>query len=147
MGAVLLVRRRAFDAVGGFDPDFFMFNEEVDLCFRLTQAGQLILFCPAAEFVHVGGASTKPVWSVMYLEQLRSHLLYLTKHRGPEVAERMRRVLVWAMRLRALVFRGERRRLSWAASRWLASAPAAALVELSGPGGDRARSAHARVPR
>lgn len=128
VGAVLLVRRSAFDSVGGFDTDFFMFNEEVDLCYRLTHAGWRILFCPAAEFVHVGGASTAAAWNTMYTEQLRSHLRYLTKHRGSEVAERMRRVLVWAMRLRTLVLRGERRRLSRSAARWLASASAADLV-------------------
>jgi N-acetylglucosaminyl-diphospho-decaprenol L-rhamnosyltransferase len=128
VGAALLVRRSAFDEVGGFDPDFFMFNEEVDLSYRMKRAGRRILFCPAAEFVHVGGASTAPVWDRMYREQLRSHLRFLTKHNGPVVAERMRRVLVSAMRLRALVFRGERRGLSRAAARWLASAPAAVLI-------------------
>ena len=128
VGAVLLVRRSMFDEVGGFDPEFFMFNEEVDLCYRLARAGRRIVFCPDAEFVHVGGASTTAVWDRMYVEQLRSHLRFLTKHRGAPVAERTRRVLVWAMRLRALVFRGRRRRLSRAAARWLASAPAAALV-------------------
>lgn len=128
VGAVLLVRRSAFDEMGGFDADFFMFNEEVDLCYRLTRAGWRVLFCPGSEFVHVGGVSTSAVWDSMYREQLRSHLRYLTKHRGPEVAERMRRVLVWAMRLRTLVFRGERRRLSRRAARWLASAPASKLV-------------------
>ena len=128
VGAVLLVRRSAFDDVGGFDPDFFMFNEEVDLCYRLTHTGWRITFCPAGEFVHVGGASTSTVWDSMYREQLRSHLRFLTKHNGPEVAERMRGALVWAMRLRTLVLRGERRRLSREASQWLASAPAPELI-------------------
>jgi N-acetylglucosaminyl-diphospho-decaprenol L-rhamnosyltransferase len=128
VGAVLLVRRPAFEAVGGFDGDFFMFNEEVDLCYRLTQTGWRILFCPAAEFTHVGGASTKPVWNSMYREQLRSHLRFLTKHRSPRTAERMRTVLMWSMRLRAVVFRGERGRLSSDAAHWLGSAPAAELI-------------------
>jgi len=128
VGAVLLARRSAFEEMRGFDPDFFMFNEEVDLCYRLTHAGWRIVFCPAAEFTHVGGASTKPVWSSMYREQLRSHLRFLTKHRGSRTAERMRRVLAWSMRLRALVFRGDRRRLSWDTAQWLASAPAATLI-------------------
>jgi GT2 family glycosyltransferase len=128
VGAVLLVRRDALDEVGGFDPEYFMFDEEVDLCYRLTRAGWRVLFSPEAEFVHVGGASTKKVWPRMYIEQLRSHLRFVTKYHGAAVAERTRRVLIWAMRLRALVFRGERGRLSWVASQWLASAPAAALI-------------------
>ena len=128
VGAVLLVRREAFVEVGGFDTDFFMFNEEVDLCYRLTRRGWSVIFCPSAEFGHVGGASTKQVWERMYIEQLRSHLRFLTKHRGPGVAEGTRRMLVLAMRLRRLVFRGERRRLSAAGERWLASAPATSLI-------------------
>jgi N-acetylglucosaminyl-diphospho-decaprenol L-rhamnosyltransferase len=128
VGAVLLARRSAFEEVGGFDSDFFMFNEEVDLCYRLTQAGWRIVFCPGAEFTHVGGASTKPVWSSMYREQLRSHLRFLAKHRGPRTAERMRRVLMWSMRLRTVVFRGERRCLSRDTAQWLASASAAELI-------------------
>jgi GT2 family glycosyltransferase len=132
VGAVLLVRRTAFEAVGGFDGDFFMFNEEVDLCYRLTQAGWRILFCPAAEFTHVGGASTTPVWNRMYREQLRSHLRFLSKHRGPRTAERMRTVLMWSMRLRAIVFRGERGRLSADTAQWLGSAPAAELITQRG---------------
>jgi hypothetical protein len=133
VGAVLLVRRSAFDEVGGFDPDFFMFNEEVDLCYRLTHTGWRVSFCPNGEFVHVGGASTSKVWDSMYREQLRSHLRFLTKHSSPGVAERTRRELVWAMRLRTLVFRGARRRLSWSASRWLASAPAGELIDEERP--------------
>ncbi|HEY2371359.1 MAG TPA: glycosyltransferase family 2 protein [Gaiellaceae bacterium] len=128
VGAVLLVRRSAFEEAGGFDTDFFMFNEEVDLCYRLTQSGWRIVFCPEAEFTHVGGASTTPVWSSMYREQLRSHLRFLDKHRGPRTAERMRKVLMWSMRLRAAVFRGERGRLSQSTAQWLASAHAAELI-------------------
>jgi GT2 family glycosyltransferase len=147
VGAVLLVRRSMFDEAGGFDTDFFMFDEEVDLCYRLARAGHRVVFCPDAEFVHVGGASTAPVWDRMYIEQLRSHLRFLAKHHGADVAERMRRVLVWAMRLRSLVFRDRRRRLSWAASQWLASAPAAVLIAEAGfpspsrpAGGDEQRA-------
>jgi GT2 family glycosyltransferase len=131
VGAVLLVRRTAFEEAGGFDTGFFMFNEEVDLSYRLVQTGWRIVFCPDAEFTHVGGASTKPVWSSMYREQLRSHLRFLTKHRGPRTAERMRNVLVWSMRLRAVIFRGERGRLSQETAQWLASAPAAELIAQS----------------
>jgi GT2 family glycosyltransferase len=142
VGAVLLVRRSAFDAVGGFDEDFFMFNEEVDLCYRLTRTGRRVVFCPAAEFGHVGGASTSLLWNDMYREQLRSHLRFLTKHHGPEVAERARGTLVWAMRLRTLVFRGERQRLSRVTARWLGSAPAAVLISSPDgtPGSDDQRA-------
>ncbi|HEY3069487.1 MAG TPA: glycosyltransferase family 2 protein [Gaiellaceae bacterium] len=132
MGAVLLLRRAAVEQVGGFDTDFFMFSEETDLCYRMRQAGWTVEFCPDAEFVHVGGASTKPEWNRMYREQLRGHLLFLAKHRSPSQAERARRMLVRALRLRGLVFRGERGETYRRAADWLASASAETLLESRG---------------
>jgi len=129
VGAVLLVRRQAFEDVGGFDPSFFMFNEEVDLCYRLRQAGWDVVFVPVAEFVHIGGASTRLDWDRMYREQLRSHLRFLKKHYGLRRAEQGRRLLLWSMRLRALVLRGERRRLSQDAAAWLAAGNASMLLD------------------
>lgn len=128
-GAVLLLRREALDAVGGFDERYFMFSEEVDLCYRLRQAGWSTVFTPEAEFVHVGGASTAAEWGRMYRHQVRGHLLFLSLHQGPRAAERARRWLLRALRLRALAFRGERGRTYADAARWLASGDAAALLQ------------------
>jgi len=128
MGACLLVRREAADTVGLFDEHFFMFSEETDWCYRFVQAGWKVLFFPGAEFVHVGGASTSQNWGPMYREQLRGHLRFLAKHRGPREAERARRLLLASMRLRALMFHGERRRTYREAARWLASGRAGELL-------------------
>jgi N-acetylglucosaminyl-diphospho-decaprenol L-rhamnosyltransferase len=132
VGAVLLVRRELLDEIGGFDAGFFMFNEEVDLCYRARAAGWSVVFWPGAEFVHVGGASTSQLWPTMYREQLRSHLRFLAKHRGSREAERGRKLLAGAMRVRAFVFtivgRPERRRLSLDAAAWLRSADASTLL-------------------
>ncbi len=59
MGSVLLVRREAVEAVGGFDERYFMFSEETDWCYRFRQAGWKTWFFPGAEAVHVGGASNE----------------------------------------------------------------------------------------
>lgn len=56
-GALLLVRRRTFELLGGFDERFFMFMEDVDLCWRARQAGWRVAVEPAAGAVHVVGAS------------------------------------------------------------------------------------------
>lgn len=103
-GPALLVRRKAADAVGLFDEDFFMFSEEVDWLTRFRRAGWKVLFFPGAEVVHVGGASHG---GQMYVENLRGQLRFLAKHQGLKEAERARRMLLWALRLRALVFRRE----------------------------------------
>jgi len=129
MGACLLVRRQAADSVGVFDEDFFMFSEETDWLYRFREAGWTVLFYPGAEFVHVGGATTSQNWGPMYREQLRGHLRFLAKHRGRREGERARRLLLASMRLRSVVFRGERRRTSAEAARWLARSSLPQLLE------------------
>jgi len=57
-GACLLVRRTAFDAIGGFDERYFMYMEDVDLGDRLTRAGWLNVYVPGSEILHDKGHST-----------------------------------------------------------------------------------------
>ena len=125
MGACMLVRREAIADVGLLDEDFFLFSEETDWCYRFRRSGWQVLFFPGAECIHVGGASHG---GRLYRENLRGHLLFLWKHRGPKEAERARRLLLLALRLRARLFPGERRRAYREAAEWLASGDAAALV-------------------
>ncbi len=101
-GAALLVRAEAADAVGLFDEDFFMFSEEADWQTRFRRAGWSVWFCPDATVTHVGGASHG---GRLYVENLRGHLRFFAKHRGWRQAERARRLLLLALRLRALVQR------------------------------------------
>ena len=54
-GAGFLVRRGAFEAVGGFDEAYFMYVEDVDLCWRLHRAGWAVLYEPSARVVHEQG--------------------------------------------------------------------------------------------
>ena len=125
MGACMLLRRDAVEQVGECDEDYFLFSEETDWCFRFREAGWEVVFFPGAECVHVRGASHS---GRLYRENLRGHLLFLSKHRGPRVAERARRLLLVSLRLRGLVFRGERGRAYRDGAAWLASGDAATLV-------------------
>jgi N-acetylglucosaminyl-diphospho-decaprenol L-rhamnosyltransferase len=129
VGAALLVRRNAFEQVGGFDPSFFMFAEEVDLCWRLQEAGWGVALCADATFVHVGGTSTRRNWPAMYREQLRGHLRLLAKHRGLAEAEAARKLLRRALTVRALGTRGEQAEALRQAVRWLGSGDASTLLE------------------
>ena len=118
MGACLLVRREAVEQVGPLDESFFLFSEETDWCYRFVAAGWKVLFFPGAECVHVGGGSHG---GRMFKENVRGHLRFLAKHRGPRTAERARRLLRAALLLRGLVFRGERGRMYRDAAGWLGS--------------------------
>jgi N-acetylglucosaminyl-diphospho-decaprenol L-rhamnosyltransferase len=57
-GACFLARREAWADVGGFDPTYFMYMEDVDLCWRMSRAGWSVAYAPEAEVTHVQGVST-----------------------------------------------------------------------------------------
>ncbi len=57
-GAALFVRRTAFKEVGGFDERYFMYMEDVDLCWRLIRAGWRIRYVPSVTVIHFRGVST-----------------------------------------------------------------------------------------
>ncbi|HZN14707.1 MAG TPA: glycosyltransferase family 2 protein [Acidimicrobiales bacterium] len=57
-GACFLARRSALAAIGGFDEAYFMYLEDVDLCWRASRAGWRVRYEPGAQVVHVQGLST-----------------------------------------------------------------------------------------
>ncbi|HYZ18051.1 MAG TPA: glycosyltransferase family 2 protein [Gaiellaceae bacterium] len=62
-GAVLLVRGRAWDELGGFEEQAYMYAEDLDLCWRARSAGWKVWFTPDAEFVHLGNVASGRHWS------------------------------------------------------------------------------------
>jgi GT2 family glycosyltransferase len=133
VGAALMLRREAVAGVGGgFDPDFFMFNEDVDLCWRLLEAGWAVELCKTAHFIHVGGGSTRDRWPAMYREQLRGHLLFLARHRGKHHAALARHVLLFTSRVRAALHGDSRGAPFREAAAWLAATPADQLSRSGG---------------
>ena len=71
-GCCIALRRDAFMQVGGFDPAYFMFVEDVDLCYRLAQRGWRVVFSPVAEVTHaIGGAVSRRRFR-MVIEHARS---------------------------------------------------------------------------
>ena len=101
--SAMLVRRQAALAVGGFDPNFFVYSDETDFCKRLSDAGWRILYVPSARAIHhdqmahdAAGAERRIV------EYHRNRDLYLRKHLGRTPAFLLRPVLAWPYLLRAL---------------------------------------------
>jgi GT2 family glycosyltransferase len=62
-GAVLLVRGRTWDELGGFDEQAYMYAEDLDLCWRAHEQGWKVWFTPDAEFVHLGNVASGRHWS------------------------------------------------------------------------------------
>jgi N-acetylglucosaminyl-diphospho-decaprenol L-rhamnosyltransferase len=83
-GACMLVRRTAFEEVGGFDEGFFLYCEDTDLCRRIRDAGHLIRYVPDAGVGHTGGASSE-AGETQHIAA-RSRVLYARKHMRPASA-------------------------------------------------------------
>jgi len=94
--AALLVRRAAFEAVGGFDPVFTpAWFEDVDLCAKLLARGGRIRYVPSARATHVGGVAMDAVpWLDFRPLYVRNQFRYLARHASPPV-----RATAWAATL------------------------------------------------
>lgn len=83
LGACMLLSRRAYEEVGGFDPAIFMYAEEIDLALRYEAAGWECWQVPGAEVVHLGGQSTRQAPDAMQVRLWRSRLYLYRKHYPP----------------------------------------------------------------
>jgi len=80
IGAFFLVRRSLFEALGGFDPRFFVYFEEVDFSLRARQAGFRSYYLATATAYHKGGGSSQQAKAARLFYSLRSRLIYGFKH-------------------------------------------------------------------
>ncbi|RMH01890.1 MAG: glycosyltransferase family 2 protein [Chloroflexi bacterium] len=81
-GASFIVRRQILDEIGLLDGDYFMYSEEVDLCYRLQKAGWRLYWVPQSRVIHFGGQSTRQVAAEMFLQLYLGKLKYFRKHYG-----------------------------------------------------------------
>ena len=103
MGACLLIRREVLDQVGVLDEDYFMYSEEVDLCYRIQRAGWRLYWVPEAEVVHFGGQSSQQAATEMFLNLYRSKIIYFRKHYGWLVTQVYKSILRTAALLRLML--------------------------------------------
>lgn len=92
-GASLFLRRSALEQVGTFDPDYFMYTEEFDLCYRLAQAGWSLYWVPQSRIVHYGGQSTRQVATQMFLYLYLTKVMFFRKNYGPFAARTYKSIL------------------------------------------------------
>jgi GT2 family glycosyltransferase len=86
-GASLMLRRDILDRVGLLDDSYFMYSEEVDLCYRIKKAGWQLYWVPQSKVIHYGGQSTKQVAADMFIELYRGKLAYFRKNYGRAAAQ------------------------------------------------------------
>lgn len=82
-GACLIIRRAALEKIGPLlDEQYFMYTEEVDLCYRLRRDGWELAWIPQAVITHYGGASSKQAYNAMYVQLYRSKVQFYRKFGG-----------------------------------------------------------------
>jgi N-acetylglucosaminyl-diphospho-decaprenol L-rhamnosyltransferase len=79
-GACMVLRRAAWDAVDGFDPGYFMYAEDMDLCLRVARAGWRVVFDGGARVVHTVGGSTRKRPFRKVADHHRSALRFYVRH-------------------------------------------------------------------
>ncbi len=79
-GACLLSRREILERAGGFDEWFFLYFEDIDLCYRIRELGLRLFLIPSVEIRHIGGASTSAVSLFSRYHYRRSQLYFYRKH-------------------------------------------------------------------
>jgi GT2 family glycosyltransferase len=100
--AALLVRRDAARDIGWFDPQFFVYSDEVDFCRRLRDAGWRTLWVPSAEAIHHEQLSTGAVPERRIVELSRNRDRYMRKHHSAGAALVVRVLTAWTYAVRAL---------------------------------------------
>ena len=92
-GAFSIIRAEVLHEIGLFDPRFFLYSEEVDLCRRIKKAGHQVWYWPEISVIHIGGDSSRRIDGTdissagrqIVRWRMRSALLYYRKHHGAMV--------------------------------------------------------------
>jgi len=101
-GAAICIRRELYEKIGGFDEQFFMYMEDVDLCLRAHQAGFRVVYDPNAVITHAIGRSTDRMPVKMIRQFHKSMLLFYKKHYLPKVAAPLKPI--WIAIVGALIY-------------------------------------------
>ena len=90
MGASMIIRRELYEKLGGFDPAFFLYSEETDLCLRMRELGHEIGYIPEVAVSHIGAASEdlRDPYDVAR-RKLNGLILFRQKHYAPEDCVRL----------------------------------------------------------
>ena len=83
-GAFMFMRKEALDKAGLLDETFFMYGEDIDLCYRIKKSGWKIIYYGKSKITHLKGASSKKQKSKLIYEFYRAMYIYYKKHHAGE---------------------------------------------------------------
>ena len=81
-GCALLISKKLYDQIGGFDEKFFLYEEDVDLCKRVHELGKQIVYVPSASILHKRNSSVRQESERSSREYRKSQRYYYSKHQG-----------------------------------------------------------------
>ena len=79
-GCCLMVRKKVFEEIGGFDENYFLFNEDVDLCRVINETGKKVIYFPKAIVSHQVSTSNRKTSAKVILKRHVGMMLYFKKH-------------------------------------------------------------------
>lgn len=162
-GACMMLHASTFRRLGGFDPRYFMYAEDMDLCFRIHKLGLKIYHAPQAHVIHHGGGSSRAQFSELSVVMLRESLrLYLFINHGAfqaglyqilmATSAGLRMILLAVGNLSATGLHRAERRMSilkwWTVMRWSLGMQACEKMDFFNPcqSADRQRKNEAAKP-
>jgi GT2 family glycosyltransferase len=92
--ACLLIRKKALEEAGCFDENFFLYFEDIDLCYRIRSRGWKLLLLPQARVTHIGGTSTSAAKGFSRYQYRKSQLYFYRKHNS-RASYNLLRVYLW----------------------------------------------------
>jgi GT2 family glycosyltransferase len=100
-GSLMMFRRDAIAGVNYFDEDYFMYGEDIDLCYRIKQAGWQIFYTPRTKAIHYKGESSKRS-ELSYLANFYSAMLiFINKHFPTRYSRPVKLLIAFGIVLRA----------------------------------------------
>ena len=93
LGASLVLRREVLEQIQGFDSDFFLYGEDIDLGLRIRKASWPLGYIPEARIIHLEGQSERTTpQEALFEKKMRAELLFYHKHYPPETVRRIKKI-------------------------------------------------------
>ena len=92
IGAFMMIRKDLIMKLGGFDESFFLYGEDMDLCYRIKQMRKQVVYFPKVGAVHVGNS----IWDKNRLDKVHNASLIFTKKHFSPLTYHAFKLIIWA---------------------------------------------------
>lgn len=104
-GALLMIPQKVYQTLGGFDPDFFMYCEDEDLCLRIKKSGYALVKLDDLKIYHQGGSSEPSQNYDFFYRWYRSQILFAYKHFSQDKFQNLLKQLALKSRIKVIFYK------------------------------------------